>query len=975
VVSWEQLSQLFDEARTLSPSQRVVYLNRICVDNASLRAELERLLDAHDHAGDFMNNPIVRWSSSTVSTSPPVFSAGEKVAGRFRIICFLGAGGMGQVYQAEDEVLGGFVALKTIRPEIALDQRTFERFKQEVSLAKKVTHDNVCRVFDLDHNNVPPYITMELVEGETLSARLHRGGKITPPEALPLIDQMAAGLQAAHRKSVIHGDFKPGNVMLVRTSDGATLVKITDFGLARTADQEGPSLTRPVGTVAYMAPEQLAGGKATVASDIYALGLVMYEMITGTKPGHDRMNEMAPSPSKKCPHLDDKLAAAILRCLERDPARRFSTAADVPLAIRGKTSLVDRIKRWIRIHPAASAAAVLAILLVAAILLFPPASNLEKVYSQLTTDPGLSSYPAISPDGKWMAYASDRGGEGNLDIWLRQIDGDNPIRRTKNPADDYDPTFSAEGTKIAFRSERDGGGIYLLPMLEGEPQLLVRGGYGPRFSPDGNWITYWEGMPGSGFVPGSSRVYVKPTSGGPARPLATGLAAAFWPVWAPDSRRLLVIGRPNIPGESSVTVDWWIVPLAGGPPTKAFALPTFRAQHLAPPLGQENIAPIAWSPDNRILFSAMQGDTANLWDVAVSSAGKVIGPAVHRTLTTSLDLYASVSNGPLRRMLFSSLAGAVNVWSLPINANTGRVKGEMENLTKGESYTAAPSISANGRNLVFIASRSKTYWSLKTRDLETGKEDILASADASWFRARISPDAGTIAYVDNSDRMYAVNTLTGANERICEHCGPPTDVGPDGQTILFEPLLPPEDVMMIEVSTHRIVSMVHSEKADDILYQGRYSPDGRWVAFLQATAEKPLNTRVFISPIRDGRALARDGWIPVTDGSQIDNDVVWSPDGNLLYFTSQRDGSLCVWAQQLKRTTKQPAGPAFAVRHFHNPRQSLARVDRKKLIGMSVASGKLVFAMSELTGNIWMEERKTPSGAEWLTRWMPSIFR
>jgi hypothetical protein len=169
--------------------------------------------------------------------------------------------------------------------------------------------------------------------------------------------------------------------------------------------------------------------------------------------------------------------------------------------------------------------------------------------------------------------------------------------------------------------------------------------------------------------------------------------------------------------------------------------------------------------------------------------------------------------------------------------------------------------------------------------------------------------------------------------------------------------------------------MVHSERADDILYQGRYSPDGRWVAFLQATTEKPLNTRVFISPIRDGRALSRDGWIPVTDGSQIDNHVVWSPDGNLLYFTSQRDGSLCVWAQQLKRTTKQPAGLAFPVRHFHDPRQSLARVDRKQLIGMSVASGKLVFAMSELTGNIWMEEHKTPTGAEWLTRWMPSVLR
>jgi serine/threonine protein kinase len=122
-----------------------------------------------------MKVPAVKWTSSTDSVSPAVFSAGEKVAGRFRIVRFLGQGGMGQVYQAEDEVLGGFVALKAIRPEIASDEQTLERFKQEVRLAKEVTHDNVCRIFDLDHHNAPPFITMELLAGETLTVRLRKG--------------------------------------------------------------------------------------------------------------------------------------------------------------------------------------------------------------------------------------------------------------------------------------------------------------------------------------------------------------------------------------------------------------------------------------------------------------------------------------------------------------------------------------------------------------------------------------------------------------------------------------------------------------------------------------------------------------------------------------------------------------------------------------------------------------------------------
>jgi eukaryotic-like serine/threonine-protein kinase len=337
VSSWEQLKDRFEELADLPPSRRAAYLEEVCGDDESLRAELLRLLTAEEQAGDFMAAPAITSGSgaSTATGAVAVFSPGEMLAGRFRIVCFRGEGGMGQVYQAEDEVLGGYVALKVIRPEIASDERTFERFKQEVRLAKAVTHENVCRVFDLNHDHVPPFVTMELVEGETLSRRLRRKGKLEPEDAFLLVKQMAAGLDAAHQKGIIHRDFKPGNVMLSRTAHGTVCAKITDFGLARSAQSEVSAVPGKVlGTPGYMAPEQLAGGRASAASDIYALGLVMYQMVTGARPEFDRLNEPAPSPCLLNPELDANWESAILRCLERDPARRFSRATEVTEALQ-----------------------------------------------------------------------------------------------------------------------------------------------------------------------------------------------------------------------------------------------------------------------------------------------------------------------------------------------------------------------------------------------------------------------------------------------------------------------------------------------------------------------------------------------------------------------------------------------------------------------------------------------------------------
>jgi len=295
---------------------------------------------------------------------PAVFGDGETVAGRYRIVRFLAQGGMGEVYEVEDLELRERAALKTVRPETGADSLAVERFRREIQLARKVTHPNVCRIFDVSHHRplhpLPGedgqsiiFLTMELLAGETLAERLRRGGPLPPAEALPIVRQVCLGLEAAHQVGIIHRDLKPGNVVLVPARGGVRAV-VTDFGLARlaaghAAESPGaPTLTTAgglVGTAAYLAPEQLDDGEITTAVDIYALGIVLYEMATGTVPfvgesllatAVKRLKENPVSPRTHAPHLDQRWESAILRCLEREPAARFSTPLEIVAALTGE---------------------------------------------------------------------------------------------------------------------------------------------------------------------------------------------------------------------------------------------------------------------------------------------------------------------------------------------------------------------------------------------------------------------------------------------------------------------------------------------------------------------------------------------------------------------------------------------------------------------------------------------------------------
>ncbi len=304
----------------------------------------------------------------------PVFAGGETIAGRYRILRFLAQGGMGEVYEAEDSELRQKVALKTISPRAGdVDPDAVDRFKREIALARTVTHPNVCRIFELGQHQPPApagappgtpapppitFLTMELLEGETLAALLLRRGRLSTAEALPLVQQMAQALAAAHRAEIVHRDFKSENVFLVPVAGGQATgrtagppkaprrVVVTDFGVARggAGDRFASQVTGAgiVGTPSYMAPEQVEGGAITTAADVYSLGIVIYEMVTGRLPFEGpnplstavkRLREAPPPPHVHVPDLEAWWEKAILRCLERDPAKRFASPDDLVAAL------------------------------------------------------------------------------------------------------------------------------------------------------------------------------------------------------------------------------------------------------------------------------------------------------------------------------------------------------------------------------------------------------------------------------------------------------------------------------------------------------------------------------------------------------------------------------------------------------------------------------------------------------------------
>ncbi len=348
---WIVLKELFEAALETSRDDRDAWVERVCAGDADLGRDLNRLLTHAEQMGSFLNG---------TDSGRHRFSQGDWIGGRFEVMEFLGAGGMGEVYSAADRVLGTSIALKTLRADIVSDGRSVERLRREIRLARQVTHGNVCRVFDLEQCSTAHgelmFLTMELISGETLAERIARAGPLAEDEAIDVVEQIALALDAAHRARVIHRDLKPANVMLTRDAQGGRLrVVVMDFGLARLADPAAPATQEIFGTPAYMAPELFDGGDPSIASDIYAFGMTIREMLL---PG--RENREPANPLRKTA-LELKWQSVIDRCLEASPERRPAGALQVLAEVtRAKRPQKPGLmRRWITLAAAALAAVAL----------------------------------------------------------------------------------------------------------------------------------------------------------------------------------------------------------------------------------------------------------------------------------------------------------------------------------------------------------------------------------------------------------------------------------------------------------------------------------------------------------------------------------------------------------------------------------------------------------------------------------------
>ncbi|KAB2961306.1 MAG: protein kinase [Thermoanaerobaculia bacterium] len=605
----------------------------------------------------------------------------------YRIVCALGKGGMGEVYAAEDTRLHRLVALKILPPASADDPDRLARFRREAEVLAALNHPHVVTVYSVEEDADTHFLTMELVEGATLAEILPARGFPLPRLlrlAIPLVDAVAA----AHAHDVVHRDLKPSNVM-VGPDDR---VKVLDFGLAKLqrAAGEASALATTLastttganvllGTPAYMSPEQIEGRAIEPRTDIFSLGVLLYEMATGGRPFRGESSiSLASSILKDTPppilearsDLPPDLDRIVRRCLAKDPSRRFQTAAD----------LRNELEELQQSASATTAAA--AVWAAWALLLRPrarPSPAPLATFRQLTSQPGAELFGSLSPDGGWVVYAGE--GAGNRDIYLQSTTGQTAINLTADsPADDEQPAFSPDGERIAFRSGREGGGIFVMGRTGEAVRRVTRGGFNPAWSPDGKTLAYTTGRmelrPQNS--EGRSELWIVEVSGGEPRRLYGG--DAIVPSWSPGGGRIAFSQRLQV--ERNVSLH--TIAASGGEPVFVHGTKEIEWNPV-------------WSPDGRYLYySSDKGGSMNLWRIALDeTSGQPRGEPQPITTPATFLAHLSVS-GDGRRLAYSSVVETQNIQALPFDPLKGVPDGEPVYVTTGSRRWSSPDPSPDG---------------------------------------------------------------------------------------------------------------------------------------------------------------------------------------------------------------------------------------------------------------------------------------
>ncbi|MBP9144658.1 MAG: serine/threonine-protein kinase [Thermoanaerobaculia bacterium] len=789
--------------------------------------------------------------------------------GPYEILAKLGEGGMGEVFRARDTKLDREVAVKVLPPHLAADADALARFEREAKAVAALSHPNILAIFDFGRDGAIAFAAMELLEGETLRERLVAGA-LPARKALEIASQVATGLAAAHARGIVHRDLKPDNLFLTR--DGQ--VKILDFGLARQSEPHGsksqllaaPTMaaaapgTEPgavLGTVGYMSPEQVRGETADARSDLFALGVVLYEMLIGRRAfAHGSavetmsaiLREEPPEIETVGERFSPALARLLQHCLEKRPDERFQSARDLAFDLKslasggsstragGGAALVsaqsDRsARRRLLLAAGLVLAGALAGWLAAGLSRKPEASStpvLRPTFRQLTKLPGGEGNPSIAPDGESFVFVKRDGGDA--DLFLQRIDGTKPIPLTTDCAqDDVDPAFSPDGRSIAYRSDCGGGGIFVMGATGEASRRVTELGYAPAWSPD-----------------------------------AAELAVVTERTGAPTSR-------------NSVS-ELWVVKVETGARRRVSEL--------------DAMAP-TWSPDGRrIAFWGLRDETfqRDLWSVAADGSPGAKESALSLVDDPAID-WAPVYSHDGRWLYFASTRGGTfNLWRLALESATGKPQGAPEPVTAPSSWAGPFDLSADGRRIVFVDRNAQTEI---VRAAVDPARLALASAPAPVFSGsfeireqQLSFDGASVVFTneDMPQHLHLVHSdgsgyrqLTTGVDRNRQGAW-----SPDGQWIAFQ--------------TNRGASSLAVIHPDGGGWQAigvgrgftnpRWSPDGkRLLSYNTSEGGSILDLATgFATP-------AKQDLPPIAPGVLF-WPIAWSPDGSLVAGSAVRAGQI-----------------------------------------------------------------------------------
>lgn len=889
---WQRLQVIVQSALDRPAGERAAFLASACAGDDDLRREAASLLERASRADGFLAKPLDALAAAEHSRGPALVS-GQTLA-HYRIVKAIGAGGMGEVYSAHDTRLDRQVALKILPAELAVDASRRSRFAREAKAVAALNHPNIVTVHAVEEADGRHFITMELVKGRTLAELLPRKGFALEQFfniAIPLADAVAA----AHQQGITHRDLKPTNVMV--REDGQ--LKVLDFGLAKAtgdpSNRGGHALTRSAtqpgqiaGTPAYMSPEQAEGKTIDTRSDIFSLGVVFYEMLTGERPfAGETAPALVSSVLKDTPRpviefkpaIPRRLASLVHRCLEKNPVKRYQSAIDLghdlgeaqrdnaSIAATSSTGTTSRARRGTAI------AWGLGVLIAAAgAASFWPAGNrggadaeavprLQNAL-QLTSALTIEGYPTWSPDGQRLAYeAAELGVESTdsrRDIWVVQLGSGDPVNLTpRSLSNDRRPSWSPDGQEIAFFSDRDGNwGVWAVAAIGGSPRkVLALPGFNgtsssaPQWSKDGTTLFIMAHDGKRNFVDilslaslQSTRVVLPEHSS----PRTWDLAVRA------DGRRFAYLEAGGGDPELS---RLWTIAASGGDPVP---LTDGRTMVWSP----------TWSADGRkVFYASNRGGGMDLWQQAVGTDGTPVGEPLPVT-QGGLGITSAVFTADGSKLAYARGARVSNVWRVPIPVDDRpAVWGDAVRVTSEHAFVEFVDVSPDGKRLAVSSDRrgNQDLWILPASG---GEMTPLTNDPTPDWNPRWSPDGSEIAfysYRSGNRDIWVMPSSGGPARQLTFNLGFDwfPSWSPDGLEIAFTTQAP-ESVS--------IVSAAGGEPR--LLTSGAnpaWSPDGQWLVFRQAGS--------LFRIARDGRERS-----PLPTSHQPQTPRV-SRDGQSIYFS------------------------------------------------------------------------------------------